>query len=67
MSDLIRSLLPRLPSNAIQEDFVDRRRMADLMEEQAGVPREPTAMAQLRLRAEGKSPSLAVNSIQLDR
>jgi hypothetical protein len=67
MSEIIRSLLPRLASRAISEDFVDRRRIADLIEEQSGSPREPTAMAQLRLMAEGRPPSSMINSLQLDR
>jgi hypothetical protein len=47
---------------AIQGDFIDERGMADWMEEQAGVPQEPTAMNQLRKKAEGES-----SQIQLDR
>lgn len=67
MSDLIRSLLPRVASNAIADDFIDRRRMGDLIEEQAGIPQEPTAMAQMRMMSEGRPPSLMVNKLQLDR
>lgn len=67
MSDIIRSLLPRLPSTAISGDFIDERTMRDMVEAQAGLPQEPTAMAQMRMLAEGKSPSPMVNQIQLDR
>ncbi len=59
--------MPRLPSGSIASDFIDERSMGDLIEAQAGVPQEPTAMAQMRLKAEGKNPAPMVNSIQLDR
>lgn len=62
MSTLIRELVARLPDLAIQGDFIDERGIADVMEEQAGVPQEPTAMAQLRRKSEGES-----SQIQLDR
>lgn len=67
MSDIIRSLLPRLPAGAISGDFIDERSIGDMIEKQAGVPSEPTAMVQMRLKAEGKNPTPMVNSIQLDR
>ena len=67
MSELIRSLLPRLTSNALRDDFVDERTIADLLLESSGEPVEPTAMVQLRRKAEGKSPSPMVNEVQLDR
>ena len=62
MSDIIREMMARLPVMSIQGDFIDERGIADVMQEQAGVPQEPTAMAQLRRKAEGES-----SQIQLDR
>jgi len=62
MSNILRELMARTPKMAIQGDFIDERGMADWMEEQAGVPQEPTAMNQLRKKAEGES-----SQIQLDR
>jgi len=67
MSELIRVLSARLPSKAIAGDFVDKRSLADLIEEQAGVPVQQTAMAQLQAKASGNSPVPMVNKIQLDR
>ena len=52
MSTLIRELVARLPDMAIQGDFIDERGITDWMKEQAGVPQEPTAMNQLRKKAE---------------
>ena len=62
MSTLIRELFARLPDMAIQGDFIDERGITDWMKEQAGVPQEPTAMHQLRKKAEGES-----SQVQLDR
>ncbi len=62
MSTLIRELVARLPDLAIQGDFIDERGITDWMKEQAGVPQEPTAMNQLRKKAEGES-----SQVQLDR
>lgn len=67
MSELLRQLQSRLPSGAINGDFVDERSIADLLMESAGQPTEPTAMVQLRRMAEGKSPGPMVNEMQLDR
>ena len=62
MSTLIRELVARLPDMAIQGDFIDERGITVWMKEQAGVPQEPTAMHQLRKKAEGES-----SQVQLDR
>jgi hypothetical protein len=62
MSELIRSLLPRLLSGAIPNDYIDERSLGDVVQRQYGNPEEPTAIAQLREKAEGKS-----SRIQLDR
>lgn len=67
MSELIRSLLPRLTTNALHNDFVDERSIADVMQKQYGNPLQPTAMAQLQLQAQGKGPTPMTSKVQLDR
>lgn len=67
MSELIRSLLPRLTTNALRNDFVDERSLGDVMQQQYGDPLEPTAMAQMKLQAQGKGPTPMTSKIQLDR
>lgn len=67
MSELIRSLLPRLTSNAIRDDFVDERSLGDVLQKQYGDPVQPTAMAQLQLQAQGRGPTPMTSKIQLDR
>jgi hypothetical protein len=62
MSELIRELMARLPSQAIQGDFVDERSVADLIQQQYGNPQDPTAVKQLRDKAQGTD-----SRIQLDR
>ena len=62
MSYILRELTSRLPSYAIPDDFLDKRSFTDLMEEQSGIPNEPTALQQIRKKAEGET-----SQIQLDR
>lgn len=67
MSELLRSLVARLPQNAIPGDYVDERRLGDMVNRQYGNPNEPTAVAQMQAKASGKPPVAMVNQIQLDR
>jgi len=67
VSELIRSLIPRLATNALRSDFVDERSLADVVQKQYGNPLEPTAMAQLQLQAQGKGPTPMTTKVQLDR
>ena len=67
MSELLRALIARLPQNAIHGDYIDERRLGDMVDRQYGDPNDPTAIAQMRAKASGKPPVAMVNEIQLDR
>lgn len=67
MSELLRSLLARLPQDSIPSDYVDERRLGDMVDRQYGSPQEPTAVAQMQAKAQGKPPVAMVNQLQLDR
>ena len=67
MSNLIRAIIPRLQSYALNDEFSEKRKLSDVMEGQVGQPLEPTAMRQLQNKAKGKSPTPFTTKVQLDR
>jgi hypothetical protein len=67
MSQLIRSLLPRLTSYAVGGDFVDERSIADVIEKSHGTPTQDTAMKQIAKKNAGQNPTPMTTKIQLDR
>jgi hypothetical protein len=67
MSNLIRAIIPRLQSYALNDEFSEKRKLTDVMEGQYGQPTEPTAMRQLQDKSQGKSPTPFTAKVQLDR
>jgi len=67
MSDLIRAIVPRLQPYALNEEFLEKRSLADVTEDQYGDPLDPTAMKQLQDKSQGKSPTPFTTKVQLDR
>ena len=67
MSQMIRSLLPRLTSYAVGGDFTDERSNADVIEKSHGTPTQDTAMKQIAMKNAGQNPTPMTTKIQLDR
>ena len=67
MSNLIRAIIPRLQSYALNDEFSEKRKLTDIVQGQYGQPTEPTAMRQLQDKTQGKSPTPFTTKVQLDR
>jgi hypothetical protein len=69
MSDMIRMLLEsRMPSDAIQGDFLNGSSMADVANRQSGeMELSPELLLKLQQLAAGMRPDPLVNALQLDR